>query len=228
MSVVDDPPLHDFADRAMRKLLAHPEQLAEFLRLAVPDLADRFDCERARLLDREFPLPDWRRREADLFFEVPYRDEAGEVPALVAVLIEHQTADDPLTPLRTLIYSALYWDRVWKNWADAAQRAGPLRLPPVLPLVLHTGGRPWRAAREFAELFDGPAALLPFVPTWRPIYWELADHSADELLDAESALAQVLAVVRAGGRAGRGVRAGLYGGDGTLADIAGSPTREMV
>jgi hypothetical protein len=40
--------------------------LRAFLHQAVPALAGGFGCERGRLLEREFPLDDWRRREADL------------------------------------------------------------------------------------------------------------------------------------------------------------------
>src|SRR5947209_4409539 len=103
----------DLPGRVIRESLVHPANLRAFLRQAVPELADGFDCERARLLDREFPLDDWRRRQADLPFEVPYRSGAGEVPALVCVLIEHQSAADPVMPLRLLYFAVTYWDRQW-------------------------------------------------------------------------------------------------------------------
>src|SRR5438132_12985475 len=90
MTVADEPPLRDLPDRAVRKALQSPDNLRTFLRQAVPDLADGFDCARARLLERDLPLEDWRRREADLPFEIPYRSGDAEVWALVLVLIEHQ------------------------------------------------------------------------------------------------------------------------------------------
>ena len=67
----------------IRQSLQHPENLRTFLQQAVPDLADGFDCTRSRLLDREFPLDDWRHREADLPFEVPFRTADREFWALV-------------------------------------------------------------------------------------------------------------------------------------------------
>jgi hypothetical protein len=48
----------DAIDRAIRESLSLPANLREFLRAAVPQLANGFDCERARLLDREFFLDD--------------------------------------------------------------------------------------------------------------------------------------------------------------------------
>src|SRR5205809_7651815 len=105
MAIADDEPLHDFLDRAIREQLRHPENLRALLTRVVPELAAGFDCEHARLLEREFPLDDWRRREADLVFEVPYRDANGQRTTLVCVLIEHQSEADPRMPLRLLIYA---------------------------------------------------------------------------------------------------------------------------
>jgi Putative transposase, YhgA-like len=105
-----EPP-RDLADRMIRQALRHPANLRAFLRQAVPALADGFDCDRSRLLDREFPLDDWRRREADLPFEVPYRLGDGELWALVYLLLEHQSTEDPAMPLRLLLFVALYWNR---------------------------------------------------------------------------------------------------------------------
>src|SRR5437016_3689602 len=89
----------DLADRVIRQALQHPANLRAFLHQAVPALAGGFDCERGRLLVREFPLDDWRRREADLPFELPYRLGDDELWALVYVLIEHQSGEDPVMPL---------------------------------------------------------------------------------------------------------------------------------
>src|SRR3954451_23307075 len=116
MSLADDQPIRDLADKAIRDSLTPPDNLRQFLEQAVPHLAPAFDCRRARLLTREFPLEDWRRREADLPFEIPYRIGDQEVWALVCVLIEHQSDTDPLMPLRLLLFATLYWDRQWRDW----------------------------------------------------------------------------------------------------------------
>src|SRR5262249_37729444 len=120
MPVADDDPLRDLPDRAIRQTLRHPEHLRDLLRQAVPDLADGFDCTRARLLEREFPLEDWHAREADLPFEIPYRAGDEERWALLLVLIEHQSDTDRLMPLRLLLFAVLYWDRQWRGWEGLA------------------------------------------------------------------------------------------------------------
>ena len=110
MSPASQPP-RDLSDRVIRHALCHPANLRAFLRQAVPALADGFDCDRLRLLDREFPTDDWRRREADLPFEIPYRLGTEDLWALVYVLLEHQSAEDPAMPLHLLYFVVLYWER---------------------------------------------------------------------------------------------------------------------
>src|SRR5436309_14718460 len=136
MCPASEPP-RDLPDRVIRQALRHPANLRAFLHQTVPALADGFDCDRCRLLDREFPLDDWRRREADLPFEIPYRAGTEEVPALVLVLIEHQSDTDPLLPLRLLYFAVAYWDKQWRHWESLARPRPALRLHPVLPLVLY-------------------------------------------------------------------------------------------
>jgi hypothetical protein len=197
MSVADDEPLHDFPDRALRQLLCYPQHLRSVLRRVVPTLADGFDCDRARLLEREFPLDDWRRRESDLLFLIPYRTAAGERWALVCVLLEHQSDTDPLMPLRLLLYAVLFWEREWKTWQDLPTPRPPFRLTPVLPIVFHTGPRPWGSNRELSDLLGEPAAFHMFAPRWQPLFWDLASLSPEALLDSAEEWLQALAVVRA-------------------------------
>src|SRR5947209_14803034 len=175
MRPASEPP-RDLPDRIIRQALRHPANLRAFLRQAVPALADGFDCDRRRLLDREFPLDDWRRREADLPSEVPYRLGAEELAALVYVLVEHQSAEDPAMPLRLLYFVVLYWERQWRAWEQLAAPKPPLRLSPVLPLVLYTGAEAWQNNRTLHDLLDEPAEFHGFVPEWGPLYWQLADH----------------------------------------------------
>jgi predicted transposase YdaD len=197
MSFFTDPPLHDFPDRAIRLLQQHPEHLRQLVGRVAPDLAGGFAFERTRSLEREFPLPDWRRRESDLLFQVPFRAAGSELEALVCVLLEHQSTPDPAVPLRTLLYAVLYWERQWRIWEERHQRGEPLRLGPVLPIVLHTGPEPWATHRTLADLVDAPELLRPYIPTWQPLFWDLAEQTPQDLLGAAGEWLQALAVVRA-------------------------------
>lgn len=97
--------LHDFLDRSLRELLAHPANLRDLLEAAVPDLADRFEWEHLEAIDRDFLLPDWRGRESDLLYRLPYRTADATQTLLVCLMLEHQSTADPRMPLRLLLYS---------------------------------------------------------------------------------------------------------------------------
>src|SRR5260370_37813260 len=186
----------DLTDRLIRESLHHPANLRSFLRQAVPELADGFDCERARLLERGLLTEDWRERESDLPFEIPYRVGENEVWALVCVLIEHQSDTDPLMPLRLLTYATLYWDRQWRAWQNLAVPRPPLRLQPVLPIVFYTGPVPWGSNRRLTDLLGEPKAFHAFAPQWEPIFWNLAESDSETLLQNREQWLQLLGVLR--------------------------------
>jgi hypothetical protein len=188
---------HDFTDRAIRELLSRPDNLREFLTAAVPSLAAGFDVERMRPAPREYFLGNWRRRAADLLFEIPYRAAADETLALVCVLVEHQTRTDWQVPLKTFVYAALYWEWQWRTWEEARPPKPDFALTPVLPIVLHTGPRPWGSFRTLRELLGPPATFHAFAPDWRPLFWELAAHPPQELLNGPAAFLQALTILKA-------------------------------
>lgn len=197
MSLWDHPPLHDFPDRAFRELLRDPGNLRNLLAAIVPHLVDRLDFSRLETVPRSFLLDDWRRREADLFFRLPWLAGSGDdPPLLVCLLIEHQSEADLVMPLRVLLYAVLYWQSEWKAWEQQHPREQPLCLSPIVPIVFHTGEVPWRTHQTLATLIRGPEELAAFVPRWEPLFWDLAQHSTTELLDAVGEFLAALAVVR--------------------------------
>src|SRR2546426_11223434 len=108
MSVWDHPPLHDFPDRAFRRLLTDPGNLRDLLTVLLPDQVDHLDFSRLAELPRSFLLDDWRRREADLLFRLPWLPGITDAPPLlICLLIEHQSEADPAMPLRLLLYAVL-------------------------------------------------------------------------------------------------------------------------
>jgi hypothetical protein len=184
----------DLPDRVIRQSLRNPANLRDFLRVVVPELADGFVCEEARLLDREFFLDDWRRREADLPFEIPYRVAEGQLPAVVYVLVEHQSDTDTFIPLRMLYSTVVYWDRQWREWEALPRPRPTFRLHPVLPVVLYTGTTAWGSNRALSDLLGEPVAFHPFAPTWQPLFWNLSDQTPEGLLRSGAEWLKALSV----------------------------------
>lgn len=198
MNIPDEaePPVRDFVDRALRDLLSKPDNLRDLLGQVVPDLAPNFDFPKMRPARREYFLANWRSREADLLFEIPYHLPDREEWALVCRLLEHQTKADWRTPLITLIYAVLYWEWQLRQWEELKKPKPDFLLRPILPVVLHTGSRPWGTVKTLREMLVEPEVFRAYLPDWRPVFWELAQHSADELLHANDALLQILVLLR--------------------------------
>jgi len=80
----------------------------------------------------------------------------------IYVLLEHQSTQDRLMPLRFFQYT----ERLWSRWLREHPNAA--RLPAVLPVIVYHGREPWTAPVRLTELLDlAPAAvagLQPHVP----------------------------------------------------------------
>ena len=99
-----------------------------------------------------------RDSESDLLYAI--RRKADGAAAWLYVLLEHQSTPDPWLRLRLLKYSIRIWER------DRRRHPTEERLRPIVPLVLYQGGRVWREAREFAELFSEAVRDWPGVPRY--------------------------------------------------------------
>jgi hypothetical protein len=199
MSLFDNPPLHNFPDRAIREALEQAANLRDVLIEAVPDLAAHLDFNRARYIKPAFLLEDWRQRESDLLCLIPYLPP-GTGPAeevLICVLLEHQSRPDPHMPLRVLLYAVLFWEQQWKEYERRHEEGAALRLTPVIPIVFHTGLSVWSSNRRLADLFAGPEGLRAYAPQWPLLFWDLAARTPEQLLASGGPFAQFLALVRA-------------------------------
>jgi hypothetical protein len=118
-------------ERMVRTSLHDPDSMRELLTSAIPNLAPGFSFAAMRPLPLSFFGEDWREREADLLFELPYLSDDGATTTLVCLLLEHQTNTDRLTPLRSYIVSGAFWDRCWRAWRQGTTPRPSLVLPPI-------------------------------------------------------------------------------------------------
>ena len=118
----------------------------------------------------------------------------------LVLLLEFQATVDPAMALRMLTYTALLYQRLD---ADGVLRDHGA-LPPVLPVVLYNGCRPWKAPVEMTDLVAvGSDVLAPYQPSQR--YYLLdgarmadADLPADNLVSALIALEKTRDAARLG------------------------------
>ena len=114
------------------------------------------------------PLPasyvshDLRQRHGDLVWRLRFRDERW---LYVVLLLEFQSAVDRSMAVRMLTYTALLYQKLIAEGV-LRERSG---LPPVLPVVIYNGQRPWTAPVDVAELIASGrgAALARYQPSQR-------------------------------------------------------------
>ena len=126
-----------FEDEINNVAFADPDMVRYLLALLPPEAVAGLDTSRLRRLPAKRIGRGARRRVADMAWAVgaPTREDP-EAEALL--VIEFQAAPHPRMALRMEAYVAL----LRQEMADALPDA--VGLPPVLPVLVYTGDRPWR------------------------------------------------------------------------------------
>ncbi len=100
-------------------------------------------------------------RQGDLAWRIPRLDG---LDLYLLLMLEHQSKSERYMALRKATYCCLSYESLVQQ--DLIPRSG--RLPIILPVVLYSGVKPWRAATSMSELFDpAPPALQPYMPQLR-------------------------------------------------------------
>lgn len=157
--------VHHPHDALFRAVFGEPENTGELLRSTLPaDITSAIEWRTLRHIEGSFVDEALRGQQADLLFAA---NLAGR-PVLIYLLLEHKADEDPFTALQLLRYVVAIWERHRREHPE--QR----RLPPVLPLVLHHGKRPWHGPcdlRSLLELEGLPESLA----ARQPAFWFALD-----------------------------------------------------
>ena len=175
-------------DAAYKLLFSRPRMVRDLLDgFAARGWSGALDFDTLAPLPASFVSEDLRQRHGDLVWRIRFRDDRW---LYLVLLLEFQATVDAAMALRMLTYTALLYQRLD---ADGVLRDRGA-LPPVLPVVLYNGRRPWTASVEMTDLVAvGGDVLAPYQPSQR--YYLLdgarvagADLPADNLVSALIAL----------------------------------------
>ena len=171
-------------DPAYKLLFARPRMVRDLLDgFAARGWSGALDFDTLAPLPASFVSEDLQQRHGDLVWRIRFRDDRW---LYLVLLLEFQATVDPAMALRMLTYTALLYQRLDADGVLRDHRA----LPPVLPVVLYNGRRPWTAPVEMTDLVAAGSDLLaPYQPSQR--YYLLdgarvadADLPADNLVSA--------------------------------------------
>ena len=171
-------------DPAYKLLFSRPRMVRDLLDgFAARGWSGALDFDTLAPLPASFVSEDLQQRHGDLVWRIRFRDDRW---LYLVLLLEFQATVDPAMALRMLTYTALLYQRLDADGVLRDHRA----LPPVLPVVLYNGRRPWTASVEMTDLVAvGSDLLAPYQPSQR--YYLLdgarvadADLPADNLVSA--------------------------------------------
>lgn len=171
MSSVSNP-----HDQVFRQTFGQPEGAAGYFRYNLPEeLLERIDLETLERMPDTFVDPELHPSASDLLYAVDYtsvqRNDAedddpgnGREKLLLYLLLEHKSYADPMTVFQILRYMV----RIWEKYC--AEHPKTATLPPVYPMIIYHGARPWRHPVNFHSLFTvREPALLARLPEFSPV-----------------------------------------------------------
>jgi len=160
-------------DRFFKQVLARPEAASDFLaHYLPPEVARELDLTAPELVKDSFIDAELQQHLSDLLYRVRLR---GGGEAYVYVLFEHKSAPEEWVAFQLLRYLVRIWEQVRQEKIK--------KLPPIFPLVLYHGRRPWRVARHFSSLiaWEEVAALRKYAPEFEYHLVDLSAYSEAEI-----------------------------------------------
>jgi predicted transposase YdaD len=176
-------------DWLFKEIFSVPEHAASHLRSVLPaELVTRIDWDSLALENTRLHISGLDAKQADVLLSAQL---AGK-PALLYVVFEHQSTDDPRMPLRMLRYVLGVWSEYVK--LNPTTRT----LPPVIPCLLYHGPAPWKSPTDVAAMVDVDdetrALLGPLIPSMHFLLDDLTALNPDQLNARTSSAAVRLAL----------------------------------
>lgn len=161
-------------DTAYKQLFAYPEMVRDLLLGFVPgEWVRQLDLNSLERVNGSYVSDGGAQRHSDMVWRVRL---AGEW-IYIYLLLEFQSRSDHWMALRMHVYvGLLYQDLVKRHELPQSDR-----LPPVFPVVLYNGTKPWSACRDLAELvLPAHPDLASLQPSQR--YLLIDQHRLDKRL----------------------------------------------
>ena len=153
--------LHQPNDKLLKATFSIPENARAFFQHHLPkEVAACIVWDSLTLEPSSFVDPQFASSESDLLFHVTFQN----TETFIYLLFEHQSTEDPRMALRLLSYIVRIWERF------GAAHPAPAKLPPVFPIVLAQGRRPWKTSNSLADIIDLTAPFSNVLRPWQPAF----------------------------------------------------------
>jgi hypothetical protein len=149
-------------DPSYRLLFSHPRMVEDLLRGFVhEDWLSRLDFRTLERVNGSFVTEGLKARRSDVIWRVRWGEEGEGGWFYLYLLMEFQSTPDPFMAVRLLVYEGLLLQELIREGGLTPSD----RLPPVLPIVLYNGWRPWKGPLDLQSLFAPvPSGLRRHLP----------------------------------------------------------------
>ena len=170
-------------DPVYRRIFNRAQMIEEILRrFATGPWAAHLDFSTLAPVPADFVAKYLKKYEADIIWRVRYGPKKGDW-FFVFVLMELQSSAPRFMALRLLGYVVHLCEALLEHGKYLAARRPRRLLPPVLPVVLYNGEKPWTAPLSLAELFKPMEGYTP--PDFRYVVLDVNRYPPEELRPVE-------------------------------------------
>jgi len=146
----------------------------QYLKLTVPIKEDELEA-----YNTCFITPEFRSKEADIVYKMKHKN--------IFFLIEHQSTIDLSMPYRIENYSMLIINRAVEK--EKMKQKNYL-YPKVIPIVLYTGEKKWKASISFSEVQEKLEGYQEEDKTYTII--DINDYTENQLLEDDLTISKIL------------------------------------
>jgi predicted transposase YdaD len=170
-------------DPVYRRIFNRAQMIEEILRrFATGPWAAHLDYSTLAPVPADFMAKYLKKYEADIIWRVRYGPKKGDW-FFVFVLMELQSSAPRFMALRLLGYVIQLCETLLEHGKYLPARRPRRLLPPVLPVVLYNGEKPWTAPLSLAELFQPMDGYTP--PDFRYVVLDVNRYPPEELRPVE-------------------------------------------
>ncbi len=181
-------------DGSYRRLFSHAVMVEDLIRRYVaPPWIDRLDFSTLEMVPAHYVSDELEQRESDVVWRLRY-GPSGEW-FYVYLLIEFQSSVFRFMATRVLSYVMLLHEDLIRK--KRLTKSG--RLPPVVPIVLYNGDRPWTAPLQVADLIEAVPGFRRYSPSFEYLVIDEGHLPREALEPLDSPVAGVFQLEQSSG-----------------------------
>jgi predicted transposase/invertase (TIGR01784 family) len=183
-------------DTGYKELFSYPEFVQQLIEGFAPaDIAGLMDFSTLKSHSGHYITPLFEEKFEDVVWSVEISWEGLTQRVFLYILLEFQSKVDHTMPIRLMHYVACFYSELLKKKVITPGQG----LPPVFPVVLHNGSKPWTAPLDIFDMVqpEPPGFLQVYQPRLRYYLVDEARYTDEELGLRQTPLSGVFSIEKA-------------------------------